>query len=301
MERVKDMNYREFLAKLTDELRKELADGDTVAVRTVQKNNGIQMKALSVCHAEEKVCPMIYMAPFYRMYTSGKKMDDIVREVLQMCQIGTDCAADDSLFFCFEKAKSRLTFRLIHYESNYEFLSRVVYRRVLDFAIVYCLFFEGNSGQVGTSPVYREYLNVWGVAEEELYRTAMERTPRILPLRVQSLDEILGEALCVGQEDCACHVYAMTNRIGFYGAAAAFYPGAARAVARSLGSDLLLLPSSVHEFLVLPSGKRDRSEIRRLEHLVSSVNSTHLSPDEVLSGHVYRYRRNTDQISVEKT
>ena len=52
-------------------------------------------------------------------------------------------------------------------------------------------------------------------------------------------------------------------------------------------SEYFILPSSVHEVLIVP--KNDQMDLKTLESMVQDVNATQVSPEERLSDHVYAY------------
>ena len=58
-------------------------------------------------------------------------------------------------------------------------------------------------------------------------------------------------------------------------------------VREKVGGDFFILPSSIHELLVVP--KQDGMELSDLEAMVKEVNATQVAPEEKLSDHVYEY------------
>ena len=93
-----------------------------------------------------------------------------------------------------------------------------------------------------------------------------------------------------------CPMYVMSNSVGIYGAAVVLYDGELRRLASALGRDLIILPSSVHEVLVIPYN--EELVIRDLREMVRHVNESEVPEEEVLSDNVYRYNRDTDMVSV---
>lgn len=86
-----------------------------------------------------------------------------------------------------------------------------------------------------------------------------------------------------------CPLYILTNERKCLGAITIAIPGEAEAIAKSLGSDYFVLPSSIHECLILPdTGSYNR---QMLDHMVTAVNSSQVEPEDVLSDHVYHYSR----------
>ena len=58
-------------------------------------------------------------------------------------------------------------------------------------------------------------------------------------------------------------------------------------IAEQVGSSYYILPSSIHETLVVPFS--DGMNVEDLKNMVHEVNSTQLSADEILSDSVYIY------------
>lgn len=84
-------------------------------------------------------------------------------------------------------------------------------------------------------------------------------------------------------------LYILTNREKCLGAVSIAIPGEAELIAEQIRSDYYVLPSSIHECLILPDDGSYEEET--LNQLVRSVNMTQVDPSEVLSDHVYHYSR----------
>ena len=73
---------------------------------------------------------------------------------------------------------------------------------------------------------------------------------------------------------------------------------ALKQAADSIGGDFWILPSSIHELILVPLRGME-TDAPELEKIVRDVNDTQVRPDEILSYHVYRYHRNTETVSME--
>ena len=83
--------------------------------------------------------------------------------------------------------------------------------------------------------------------------------------------------------------FVITNEQGLCGAAAVLYPGVLRSVAEYFEDDLYLIPSSIHEMILVPTRlKADREEVDRM---IREVNATVVSEEEVLNERCLCYRR----------
>ena len=123
-----------------------------------------------------------------------------------------------------------------------------------------------------------------GVAQARLVATqpmAMTKGMGLTPPKSPEPEEVL-------------KLYLLTNQRGYNGAATILYEGVLEKFAEEVGKDLILLPSSVHEVLLLPDG--GYSDYEALSALVQAVNETQVRREEWLSDHVYRYLKEEDRI-----
>jgi hypothetical protein len=81
----------------------------------------------------------------------------------------------------------------------------------------------------------------------------------------------------------------LTNESKYCGAACMLYEGLLRNLSEEIQSDLFIIPSSIHEVLLLPDEGEFSEE--ELSALVREINTHFINPSEVLSDHVYRFKR----------
>jgi adenylate kinase len=91
-------------------------------------------------------------------------------------------------------------------------------------------------------------------------------------------------------------VYVLSNKTGIYGAGTILYPGLLKQITEKLQSDLIIIPSSVHE--VLLTRQMVDTDVEELKEMVELVNTTQVRPEERLSNHVYVYHRDTEQLEI---
>ena len=91
-------------------------------------------------------------------------------------------------------------------------------------------------------------------------------------------------------------MYVLTNLLKRYGAAALLYPGTLKKAGEVLGSDFAILPSSIHEVLLLP-GEFWRKDLENFADMVRYVNREHVEDWDVLDDTVYFYKRDGDRLS----
>jgi hypothetical protein len=98
-----------------------------------------------------------------------------------------------------------------------------------------------------------------------------------------------------------CSMYVLTNKGGHTGAVQLLNKNALDSAADHIGTDsLIILPSSVHELIILPADKEeeDPGYLKDLVEIVRTVNDTDVLEQEILSYHVYRYSRETGEITI---
>ena len=114
----------------------------------------------------------------------------------------------------------------------------------------------------------------------------------------------VGKSLCNPDfikeiEDCEVTIYILTNHYRTNGATVILYEDLLRQLAEKFQQDFLLLPSSIHEVLLIPVDSADSEDLSRYTRMVQEVNETQLADDEILSDHAYYFSRITGQLSYE--
>ena len=274
------MNYQEFLHDIKGQLCALLDPGASVELRTITKNNGVDKDAFIISSPGTNLCPTIYLLPYYHRYLDGVSTEDIVEDI----------------FTTYSSALPSydIILRLVSYERNKELLASVPHKRFLDFAILfYCLLQADDSNQASIL-IYDDHLRFWNIDEEELYEIALSNTPKLLTHRLDNLHSILTEVISDSSEFADQEVfpiYVLSNQYRTYGASVLLYPNLIASLADRFEKDLVILPSSVHELLLLPTG--GTPDMDYYADMVQQVNATQLADDEILSDHAYLYTRAT--------
>lgn len=110
------------------------------------------------------------------------------------------------------------------------------------------------------------------------------------------MENILGLSLAEENPEGKFHLYIMTNKKSTYGAVEILRPGELERRAQKIGRDLIVLPSSVHETLILPYTAG--LDIEGLRMLVRRTNADTVIREEQLSDQIYLYRRDKDALMI---
>ena len=90
-------------------------------------------------------------------------------------------------------------------------------------------------------------------------------------------------------------MWVLANKCGINDAVAIYYGDKLKEIADKLDSDIIILPSSIHEVIILKSNGM-AYDPDALKSMVQEVNGNEVSPEERLSDSVYLYRRDEKNI-----
>lgn len=172
----------------------------------------------------------------------------------------------------------------VNYERFKPDLKDMPHERFSDLAVIY--YFEKKSGSENKIiPLTREMIRKTGRSEEELRDAAWKNTIRKKRAVMMPLSEVLGGE---SGEDAPA-LFVLTNENMHLGAVTMLYPDLMDLIAEKMDSDIFIIPSSIHECLLLPD--RENITAEELRDLVKRVNDTEVEDDEILSYNIYKYSR----------
>lgn len=272
----------------------------TVSIFDVDKNNGVKLRALTIVSPERSISPTIYLEDFRNRYEQTRDMDEICDEIAKIHEANSNEKFDVDSVLDFERVKTRICAKLINTAKNEALLREVPHRDFLDLSIVYYVFLEEFEG-TASMLVRNVFLDSWGVDEEEIYSCAMENLPKLRPEKIMTMENVLQmmlgstEAFDDLQEDGKSLMYVATSSQQTYGAAVLLYPQFLQRMADTVQSDYYIIPSSLHEVLIVPEydGQMDKESILEM---VKQVNSTSVKDEEILADNVYYYARERGEI-----
>lgn len=291
------MKYQDFLNYIKEHLI-AIFDSDTiVSIESIKKNNGIVQEGLIIRKPDLNISPTIYLNPYYHQYLDGIPLTRILQDILFLYHQNVPAKNFDTASFTdFSKVKHQIIFKLVNYEKNRTLLKEVPHIRYLDFAILFQYLLTDIYQKHATILIHNHHLEYWQTSLEELSILARQNTPRLLPQEFKSLTSILGEAF--SRENDTPHqpfpMYVLTNTHRISGATTILYEGLLKNISQHFNKNLILLPSSIHEFLIVPVDSPDHLEF--YSQMVRDVNSADVSDDEILSNHAYYFSKEDGKI-----
>lgn len=314
------MDFKDFVQYMRKESVKKLG----LEVRTVDtvKNNGLKLTGLVFEDNGTNTYVTLYLNNMFEQYQRGVELSKLVDSI---CEQYEQSRVTDSLdlsdFLDYEKAQKKIAFKLVNYNQNRDMLKNMPHRRFIDLAIVYYYVVDNApfNGR-GSIKIDNSHLEEWGITEEQLYKNAMETTPILLPASIVPISECVKDMvyrsircaqnkneqlskllmmLLLSEElenENSISMYVIKNQLCLNGAGCILYENVLKGFAETMGDDLYILPSSIHETIVIPVSDNQVPEF--LSEMVREINHTNVVVEERLADNVYIYKRSTDTIEI---
>ena len=293
----KIMMYELFIEKVVEAVKNEVGTGFDVTVNKVTKNNNLTLDGLVIKATDTNIAPTIYLNGYYERYKDGAMdLDDVVESIIDTYNHHNSVTFDVSTFTDFDAVKNRICYKLVNTASNKKLLEDVPHRELFDLSVVYYVMVAVEDDATGSILIHNNHLSFWDVTEDDLYKEATINTEKLLPAGIKSMFDTLSEM--VDMEDLPNtddFMYVLTNKEKLQGASTILYPDVLSTFADRKNANLWLLPSSIHEWIIVcDDGNMNRET---LSEMIQEVNGSQLAPDEVLSDHPYYYNRTTKVLS----
>lgn len=300
------LNYSEFKTLVQEEILKflpaEYSDG-TVRIEEVKKLNGVKLDGLLVIRNEDSVTPTIYLNGIYENYIEGlgDEIEHALVEIASLIVKNQNTALENqniaSEFRDFDYIKDKIVLCVVNAQMNEELLKDMPHVIKEDLACIYKVLIDGFDCELATITVLNQHLDAWGVTEEEIHALAEKNSKKLLPPNVMNVKDMFIKNLMASglseqeaNEMCGEHQFEMhivSNQRHTNGASVIFYEENILAeLADRMNDNLFVIPSSIHEVIVMPAHDK---EVEELNAMVREVNETEVDIEERLSNNVYFY------------
>ena len=295
------MNRKEFYEYVKDNVKEYLPESykdAEIKLQEVEKNNGLKLTGITIPNGDQRIVPTIYLDSLYQEYINGKDVDSCVGDVADMRIEAQgkaeflDMGVPD--IFDYEKMKDKLQMRICDKEWNTDRLADKVVTEHGDFAAYYAVNLEENGEGISSIPVTVSLMNEWGVSVEQIQADAMmaDRNRGVVLMNMNEIiksmifgeepENLLNEKLDI--ETMREPMFCLTNAQKMNGASLLLQEDIRKQIGECLGSDYFVLPSSIHEVLILPDN--GLFEVPELNAMVKEVNETQVERQEQLSDKV---------------
>lgn len=293
------MNYEQFLEQMKEELKARFAtdlppeySDVRIGIRDVEKLQGESYRGLSFRSGDSPVEANLNLTGAFQAYEAGRPFEDILKEVeAQLMKIVDRTPQFDVREMSdYESMKSKLMLEVIPQKGNEDRLENIPHQKVEDLALIYRLDMGDSIGGKMTSVITNQQLEAFGITAEQLHQDAVENAPVTHPASLRSMQEVMAEMMGMEPEETMPGEPTMlvaTVEGSFMGASVIQYPGFMEQASEKIGGDFFVLPSSIHEVLLIPD--EEKTDFHELASMVQSINESQVAPAERLSDNVYHY------------
>ena len=277
-----------------------------VRISPVDKVNR-KLDGLSLLAKNEKtmVSPTLYINDMYEKYSKTGDLQATLREAAEAMDEALREAEIPPLDI--STAKDNIIFQLVNTMQNEDLLKKLPHRDFQDLSIIYRWVVGVEQQGISSVVINNHVAESLGMGEEQLFRAAAENTRRILPPVVQSMNEVMRDMfvadgmpkeladLMIGEQEPEMTMWVISNERKIEGAASMLYEDKLHSLAEKVGTDLYILPSSVHEVIAVSV---EMGEPEELAQMVAEINMDQVDLSERLSNQVYHYDKDLRKITL---
>lgn len=303
-----------FVKRLLDHLKTKVSKNITFEYTQVIKTNDVKFPALIVHDENRQVGKTVYLDELLKRFSNGVSLEEIANQIVSLCNRREPLEDMDGSYLV-EQMKDwqylldgHINFKLINREKSQKYLEGKTYLPFLDLAIVFCMTVDGITNGTATVAIPAEVSKYWGVGLEEAFKQALEVVEKIFPIKRRTLKDMMFELVRKSNgPDAAEEIFSVlrlmdtdiqvqTNTYMVNGAITMLYNNSLSQLCKEMKTKFLfLIPSSLHEVLILKQAEIDGWA---LKHMVEEVNATQVADEEILSNNIYVYNDETKEITV---
>lgn len=258
------------------------------------KDNGIRFHSIVIEKEGSRIAPAIHVDDYFELYNSGSEiLDDIVKDILERYSEGLKQQESfegidlDILLSAYENVKGQIFMRFLNGGENEELLKKIPYVTYAgDIVIVFKIAMQQDAESVASAYVTNDLLSKWNIDVSVVLSDALENANsqgfRFVSLK-DMMEEMTGVDLSEGLD--MEYPFVLSNCNGINGAVAIAY--AAKQIRERLGVNYYVIPSSVHEVLIIPETADITPEY--MKEMIESANATAVTKADFLSNELYYY------------
>lgn len=288
------MNKKEFAKNIIDVLvERKIFEKNELEIQEVYKNNDVLLTGIVIKtnHSDVATSSII----IYVDDLTDESIDDII-EIFekQKNAIPFDGSIIIKDIYNFDSIKKHIRPYIINAGSNKKLLSDTPHTKFLDLAVIYSIYFmlDNRTARVTIS---NNLLSHWGITVEELDNVAKANFQNeIDKVCIKNIQGVI-QSILDGKSDKEdnrsdeddCKIYVVSTKDGVRGAICMCFDEVLEKIEYVLGtSEFYIIPSSIHEVLVL---KSDRISPNCVKSMIAEVNNNCVGKHEILSYSLYKY------------
>lgn len=300
------MTKTEFFERIKDGVLENLRANDPTLegiISKVTKINNIVYNGLSFKSENTRVAPVIYLDQFFDKYSDEDlSIPDIIDRVTCIYREHINASNDIDVggLTDWNSVKNRVVPAICNADTCTEYLKDMPHETLCDLSVYYRVLLDIGKDEEGSVVVNSYLMNAWGIDPADLSKQAWKNIHEINPPSFNSMYEVLKDmmpsyedAAFPEKKDCTMTMHVLSNRSRVNGAVYMADISVIKGIADEMGTDLIILPSSRHEVLVLPIGMANGPDKwQDMQKMVSEINhGGTVSKEDFLADSVYVFLR----------
>lgn len=302
------------IKEFTNEVIKMLEEktGKTIIKKDVIKNNGEKCVGVAA-QTHNDATPVVCLKEFYEDYKNGKALDEVLDELYNTFKVGVEQSEklknQMNLLRDSNYVKDNVMAKVVSLKDN-PYLTDKLYTADEDLGIAYIYYIDVDAGECGSGScvLSEEIYSDLDFNKKELHELAMKHTEEKENAILLGMQDVIarmmgadfGETNLLKDKNKNVEdekMFILTNESKTNGAITILYKDVIRDVADRLNKDIFIIPSSIHEVIIVP--KKDESDDRdRLTGMLREVNGASVPDNEVLSNDLFEYTRAEDELKI---
>ena len=277
-----------------------------VSIQEVYKHNDRVLHGLEVLPEGQNSGPIVYLDSYYEAYLNGEDIYELLSEIadqrVSVGEIDLENGAN-RIMGSFEDAKDHLYVRLCDSRTNEKRLENVLWTDSgLPDGLAATVHVEIQNGM--SAAVTPALAKTWGVREDVIFNAALRSMQeKSRPECMMLSNAVFGGMTMSDEENLLKNpenyregdLIVLTNRSKQFGASVMLYPGVLDRIGMITGGDFYIIPSSLHEVLIVPESLGMREA--ELTGMLRNVNEEVVDNEDKLSDNLLVYDRQRGELS----
>lgn len=318
------MNFYEFCNCVCENVRWYMevnCENVEVGIREKLAINGKYRAIVDIKSLESPWSQNYYLDELYQEYKDGRSMQDLCLKLIKEYESNTENISDisEKEIQNFDEMKDKITMKVINAKKNKEMLRSRPHSFIGDLAVVYQIVLPRKDEENRASiSIDNNLLRMWGVTLADIHQSALRADKERSPYVLRDMQSVFleyekgqlgmdngyeGENLLVdGKYESETLMLVLTNKDGIDGAAALANPSVMRRVLEIVDDDVYILPSSIHETIIVTkeTARRTGLSLKELGEMVREINAEEVNKEEQLSDCVYEMSRDNRKLKIVK-
>ena len=273
------MDYQSFkdvvVEKILDFMPPEYANA-IVEVHDVEKVNQTLDGLTIRKDKDQMITPSVYLNGYYELYQNNgnleKTLTSLAENYCRACHTPEFSVPTD-----FKEMKDKVVMTLINTEQNKEMLENLPHKEFQDLSVIFRVVVSKDENGIASAKVDYSIMKQMGVDPEQLFQLAAVNTKEMFPPKVKNMFDVMKEmfiqdglpeemlAMFEEQEPKEA-MWVISNEMGVNGAVSMLYDETLHKLSEKLGTDLNILPSSIHESIAISVDMGDPDSLAEMVH-----------------------------------